>query len=79
MSDLRDQLSQCFRSVFPNLPESDIATASVETVRDWDSVAAITLLQVIEERFQRPMDLDRLGEFDSFEALVGYLSGIRES
>jgi acyl carrier protein len=46
----------------------------VATVVAWDSVAAITLLQVVEEEFQREVDLEQLADLNSFESLVNYLS-----
>jgi acyl carrier protein len=74
MNDVRQKLTNCFRTVFPDLPEASIPTASSATIAAWDSVAAITLLQVVEEEFQREVDLERIGELSSFEALVQYLS-----
>ena len=56
----------CFRVVFPDLPEAEIPSASQETVAAWDSVAAITLLNVVEEEFGVEMDLDELADLDSF-------------
>ena len=74
MSDTRDRLKSCFRTVFPNLPEASIASASAATVPAWDSLGSITLLQVIEEEFHTAIDLDRLADLDSFESLADYLS-----
>jgi acyl carrier protein len=74
MNDVRKKLTNCFRVVFPDLPEASIPTASVATVVAWDSVAAITLLQVVEEEFQREVDLEQLADLNSFESLVNYLS-----
>jgi acyl carrier protein len=74
MSDVREKLKNCFRTVFPSLPEGSIPNASAATVRAWDSLAGITLLHVIEEEFQTIVDLDRLAELDSFESLAEYLS-----
>lgn len=71
---VREKLTNCFRAVFPTMPEASIPGASVATVAAWDSVAAITLLHVVEEEFQTEVDLDRLAELNSFESLVEYLS-----
>ena len=40
---------------------------------NWDSVAAITLMNVIEDEFGMEMDLDDLADLDSFEKLHAYL------
>ena len=74
MSDIREKLKNCFRTVFPGLPEGSIPNASAATVTAWDSLAGITLLLVVEEEFQTAVDLEKLAELDSFESLAEYLS-----
>ena len=73
MDETRQRLSKCFEVVFPDLPAEQIAAASTATVASWDSVAAITLMNVVEEEFGMEMDLDELAELDSFEKLHAYL------
>jgi acyl carrier protein len=73
-SIVREKLTKCFRAVFPGLPEAEISKARVDTVASWDSVAGITLLNLVAEEFQREVDFEELAELDSFEALVKYLS-----
>jgi len=63
----------CFEVVFPDLPKENIPGASTTTVATWDSVAAITLMNVVEEEFGLEMDLDDLANLDSFERLCSYL------
>ena len=73
MDDVRAKLVECFQIVFPDLKEKDIPAASQETIAEWDSVAAITLVNVIEEQFGIEMDLDQIAELDSFEKVRAYL------
>jgi acyl carrier protein len=73
MDETRQRLTNCFQVVFPDLPPEGIATASTATVASWDSVAAITLMNVIEDDFGFEMDLDDLADLDSFEKLYSYL------
>ncbi len=73
MDDTRQRLTNCFQVVFPDLPEAKIATASTSSVSAWDSVAAITLMNVIEDEFGFQMDLDDLADLDSFEKVYSYL------
>lgn len=73
MDDVKPKLIECFQIVFPDLKEEDIPSASQETVADWDSVAAITLVNVIEEQFGIEMDLDELADLDSFQKVLAYL------
>jgi acyl carrier protein len=51
LSDIEVRLIRCFAAVFPGLSDDQIVSASVDTVEAWDSVAAATLVSVIEEEF----------------------------
>jgi acyl carrier protein len=73
MDETRQRLTNCFQVVFPDLSPEGIATASTDTIASWDSVAAITLMNVIEDEFGFEMDLDDLADLDSFEKLYSYL------
>ena len=67
------RLTNCFKTVFPDLSETDIQSATQASVPAWDSIAAITLVNVIEEEFQFQMDFDLLGELDSYPRILQYL------
>ncbi len=73
MDNVQSRLSGCFQTVFPDLPEGEIVAASQQSVSQWDSIAAITLMNVIEEEFNIPVDFDRLAELDSFASIQLYL------
>lgn len=73
MDEIKARLTKCFEAVFPDLPVPQIPSATQETVPNWDSIAAITLVNVIEEEFSIQMDLDELADLDSFERIAGYL------
>jgi acyl carrier protein len=73
MDDVKKRLIGCFQVVFPDLPESDIPLLSQATAANWDSVSAITLLNVLEDEFAMEMDLDQVAEFDSFDKIYTYL------
>jgi acyl carrier protein len=51
MSNLQERLVSCFSSVFPNLSFDEIPRASTASVANWDSLATVTLVSVIEEEF----------------------------
>jgi acyl carrier protein len=61
--------------VFPSLSEEAIPTASQARVATWDSIAAITLVNVIEDEFEFQMDLDLLPELNSFPSILAYIEG----
>jgi acyl carrier protein len=74
MSDLENRLVGCFQSVFPEMTEADIRNASQEKLDQWDSVAAITLVNVVEEEFSTQIDYDLLPNLDSFAKVLEYLT-----
>ena len=76
MDDTRMRLARCFSAVFPNLRDQEIASASLETVDVWDSVATITLVTVIEEEFGVQFELDRLERLVSFPAILDCLTDL---
>lgn len=75
MNDPRTRLLKCFRIVFPQLSASEAAAVSQDAFPEWDSVATITLANVIEEEFEIEMDLDALVDLDSFDKVAGYVEG----
>jgi acyl carrier protein len=76
MDEVRARLLKCFRIVFPQLSDGEAATVSQHAFPAWDSVAAITLVNVVEEEFEIEMDLDAIGDLDSFDKVLGYVEGI---
>jgi acyl carrier protein len=73
MDEVRQRLTSCFQVVFPNLPQEKVATASPDTVAEWDSVAGLTLMNVVEDEFGLQIDLDDLAGLDSFDKYREYL------
>jgi acyl carrier protein len=73
MHDIPSRLATCFRTVFPDLPDSDIPSATQQSVSSWDSVGAITLANVIEEEFQIEIDFDDMADLDSYSSILNYL------
>ena len=73
MPELDDRLMLCFASVFPALPQNQIHAASVESVPAWDSLAAVTLIAVLEQEFNTQIDLMELPELTSYQAVREYL------
>jgi acyl carrier protein len=73
MDEIRSRVVKCFQLVFPDVPESEIPALSQASVAAWDSVAAITLINVVEDEFQIQMDLDKMADLDSFELVCDYV------
>jgi len=73
MDETRQRLTKCFEVVFPELSQDAIPGASTATLTAWDSVASITLMNVVEDEFGVELDLDDLANLDSFEKLYLHL------
>jgi acyl carrier protein len=73
MSVVNARLARCFSAVFPSLEAGAVATASVDTVSEWDSLASLTLVAVIEEEFSITIDDLDLPGLTSFEAASRYV------
>jgi len=73
MDETRQRLTNCFQVVFPDLPQGGIAGASQANVAAWDSVATITLINVIEDEFGVQVDLDDVADLDCFDKFYLYL------
>ena len=76
MNNVEQRLETVFSTVFPELSADQIKSASQDSVQGWDSVAAITLINLIEEEFEIEMDFDRVAELTSFSAILEYLEGL---
>jgi acyl carrier protein len=74
LADLNDRVVRCFASVFPNLTPEQIQTTSIETIAEWDSLATMTIVALIEQEFGVPIGLGDLPEFTSFMGVKNYLS-----
>jgi acyl carrier protein len=73
MDNLRQRLTSCFATVFPDLGEEEIPRAAMASVGAWDSLATITLLTVIEEEFSLQIPPEDLEQLSSFELILDYL------
>ena len=73
MHDTEGRLERCFSSVFPSLSPQEIRTASVKSVPVWDSLAAVTLITVLQEEFGIEIDLADFPLLTSFEAARNYV------
>ena len=75
MDNTEERLINVFETVFPDLSAGRITSATQDTVQTWDSVAAITLMNLIEEEFAIQMDFEDLGELTSFGKILTYVNG----
>lgn len=74
MSDVKSRLIKCFQAVFPDMPEAQIPGATQQSVKTWDSVATVTLVNVVDEEFNIELDLEQLDQLNSFESFQRHLN-----
>jgi acyl carrier protein len=75
MADVDARLARCFCAVFPKLTAETAAKARIEGVEGWDSMATITLVNVVEEEFGLEIDPNDLAKMVSFESVLAYIKG----
>ena len=73
MDKTEQQLVKVFETVFPDLSVDQIRVATQSSVSTWDSVAAITLMNVMEEEFNIQIDFDRAAELTTFPEILAYI------
>lgn len=73
MNEIQNRLRECFSRVFPALTEDQIRTATPRTISEWDSIASISLVNVVEEEFNIQIDFEHVAELDSFDAIAAFL------
>lgn len=76
--DLEDKLTDCFSMVFPKRSREEIRAADQTSFSEWDSLAGLTLLTLLQEEFQIEVDLMDLGELGSYAAVRQYIAGCLE-
>ena len=75
MNELGEKLADCFQAVFPQISRNDIQGTSMKLTEDWDSMATITLVSLIEESFGIETQPDDIEHLTSFESILRYLQG----
>jgi acyl carrier protein len=74
VAELSETLVECFAAVFPDVPREELVDAAVENTEEWDSIASVTLLAVLEEEFGVQIDDLDLPELSSFDKVHDYLA-----
>jgi acyl carrier protein len=74
MTGLQTRLTDCFAAVFPTVPTPELPTATIDTLPEWDSLASVTLLTVIEEEFAITIEPEQVEHLRSFDDFLRYLS-----
>jgi acyl carrier protein len=70
---LEDRLIRCFSSVFPEKDGEGIRSADLARLADVDSLAAVTLLTLIDEEFGVDLDLEGLLGLGNYDGVRQHL------
>jgi acyl carrier protein len=74
MPTLKDRVADCFCAIFPEHSREELLTASRESIPEWDSLAGVTLLTLLQQEFNLDIDLGELEHFNSVPAVVEYVT-----
>ena len=67
MTDVTARVLRCFAAAFPGVRPQDLPRAAVGSVPEWDSVATLNLLALVEEEFEIRVPNEDLEQFVSYE------------
>ena len=70
----RSRLLDCFRAVFPDFSDEQLAAATTDNTPAWDSIALVTLVTLVEEEFGIDLPPDDYGILLSFDAFAARLA-----
>lgn len=73
-SDLEGKLLGIFCAAFAGLKSDSARLATQDTVSNWDSIAVMNLVALIEEEFGQTFDLEEAAEWTSYEQVRAALS-----
>lgn len=74
MPETTERLIKCFIAVFPGVDPERIEAAGPATVDEWDSIATVTLMSVLEEEFRIEVDPDDIEHLLSFPLALAYVN-----
>ena len=73
MNMIEERLATCFAAVFANRSREEIQSATRDSIPEWDSLAAVTLLSLIQQEFNTDIDLFDFENLSSFQELRDHL------
>jgi len=73
MNNTKELLIDCFTAVFPNLGREEIPNATMASVGEWDSLASINLIAVIQEEFAVEIKPEEYESITSFDLILDLL------
>lgn len=75
MNEREQKLTECFSLIFPRLAVQEIQCASVTNIEEWDSLASVNIIAMIEEQFEIEIQPDYLENLTSYQQILKYVDG----
>ena len=75
MTEIRERLLNCFAVVFPGVERRELTLMSIASSSEWDSLATVTLVALMEEEFGQNFVPEELEQLISFELILEILRG----
>jgi acyl carrier protein len=72
--DTQIAILDCAGTVFPFLSADEVRTATREGLSEWDSLATLSLITLIEETLDIMLTDDEVQEFTSVESIIAVLA-----
>jgi acyl carrier protein len=64
--DINEKLENIFTQVFPSIPKVDIREVSIENYPEWDSLALMQIITMIENGFSITLGISEIKLLNSF-------------
>jgi len=74
MTDIENRVVDCFCALFPNRSREELLTASRASIAEWDSLAGVTLLTLLQQELHLDIDLTEFEHFNSVQAVLDYVA-----
>ena len=76
-SDLADRLTRCFQEVFTNLTAQQARSASVAEIDEWDSLASLSLVAVVEDEFDVALPDEVVADLTDYSLILEALVALQ--
>jgi acyl carrier protein len=70
----KSRLLDCFAAVFPTLSREQVAQAEQASLPEWDSIATVTLITVIEDEFHVEISASEIENLVSFDKVLKFVT-----
>jgi len=69
----KSRMLDCFAAVFPQLSPEQMTRAEQGGLAEWDSIATVTLVTVVEDEFQVEIPVSEIENLVSFDKFLQFV------